>query len=38
MTVVLPDFMVMVVVKTPVLGENVTSAVAVSPGARLALA
>ena len=36
--VVLPDFTVMVVVKIPVLGAKVTSAVAVSPGARLALA
>lgn len=36
--VVLPDFTVMVVVKIPVLGANVTSAIAVSPGARLALA
>ncbi len=37
-TVVLPDLTVMLVVKIPVLGENVTSAETDSPGARLALA
>ena len=36
--VVPPDFTVILVVKIPVLGVNVTSAETVSPGARLALA
>jgi len=37
-TVALPDLTVMLVVKIPVLGENVTSAETDSPAARLALA
>lgn len=37
-TVVPPDLTIMLVVKIPVFGENVTSAVTDSPGARLALA